>query len=117
MGKHKIQVFPINADSNINENYYKYVMFEIMDKNGDEIFCPLTFAGVFGKNWLLVESEIKEDDDNSGIDENEGNIGNLDSGVKTDEKNIDSTEAPPSGIVDKLVNGVNTVVDTVLGNP
>merc|ERR1712167_120197 len=34
--KHKIQIFPINADSNINENYYKYVMFEVMDKDGEE---------------------------------------------------------------------------------
>lgn len=109
--KHKVQVFPINVDSNINENYYKYVMFEIMDKYGDEIFCPLTFAGVFGKNWLLVESEIKEDENEEKDSEEVGeNV------HEKKDKIVVATEATP-GIVDKLVNGVKTVADTVLGNP
>merc|ERR1711879_293036 len=65
------QKFVIKTDSKIHQNYYKYVKFEIISKYGDEIFCPITFAGVFGKNWLLVESEQHEEEELAKMPEKE----------------------------------------------
>ena len=127
--KHQLQKFQIRpkaaANKNIQNNLYRFVKITIHDHYGNEFFCPISYIGVWGHNWLksldikeapIVEpvkpAKVHVNNESNEIpeqkelkkDEKLDNIASLD---EKSLKNQDQAADKQPGLIKKIINTIN----------